>query len=106
MKEKKKDSLYETTFIVCDTETTGMSPVSSRLTEIALLKIYNFEIVETYKTLINPQQYIPAFITNLTGITNEDVMNKPVFKDIHKDIIKFMTPYGDSEQVIFVGHKS
>ena len=104
MKEKKKDSLYETTFIVCDTETTGMSPVSSRLTEIALLKIYNFEIVETYKTLINPQQYIPAFITSLTGITNEDVMNKPVFQDIHKDIIKFMTPYGDSEQVVFVGH--
>ncbi len=104
MKEKKKDSLYETTFIVCDTETTGMSPVSSRLTEIALLKIYNFEIVETYKTLINPQQYIPAFITKLTGITNEDVMNKPVFKDIHKDIIKFMNPYGDSEQVVFVGH--
>jgi DNA polymerase III epsilon subunit family exonuclease len=104
MKEKKKDSLYETTFIVCDTETTGMSPVSSRLTEIALLKIYNFEIVETYKTLINPQQYIPAFITKLTGITNEDVMNKPVFDDIHKDIIEFMNPYGDSEQVVFVGH--
>ncbi len=104
MKEKKKDSLYETTFIVCDTETTGMSAVSCRLTEIALLKIYNFEIVETYKTLINPQQHIPAFITKLTGITNEDVMNKPVFKDIHKDIIEFMTPYCDSEQVVFVGH--
>lgn len=104
MSDTKTDTLYNTTFIVCDTETTGMSPVSNRLTEIALLKIYNFEIVETYKTLINPRQHIPAFITKLTGITNEDVMSKPVFIDIHQGILDFMVPYGDSQEVVFVGH--
>ena len=104
MSYRKSDSLYETTFIVCDTETTGLSMTMNRLTEIALIKIYNYEIVDIYKTLINPQQHIPAFITKLTGITNEDVMNKPIFKNIHKEILDFMTPYGDSEQVVFVGH--
>jgi DNA polymerase III epsilon subunit family exonuclease len=104
MNETKTDTLYNTTFIVCDTETTGMSPVSNRLTEIALLKIYNFELVDTYKTLINPQQYIPSFITKLTGITNEDVMNKPEFNNINQDILTFMTPYSESDNIVFVGH--
>ena len=104
MNSKNSDSIYETTFIVCDTETTGMSIEANRLTEIALIKIYNYEIVDIYKTLINPQQHIPSFITKLTGITDEDVMNKPAFKDIQKDILDFMVPYGDSGQVVFVGH--
>ena len=58
-------NIFDTTFIVCDVETTGMSPVNNRITEVALIKVHNGEITDKFSTLINPQQYIPREITNL-----------------------------------------
>ncbi|MDD5360680.1 MAG: exonuclease domain-containing protein [Ignavibacteria bacterium] len=102
-KDKKKTELTDTTFIVCDVETTGLSPHTSRMTEIALIKIRYDEIIDTYTTLINPGQHIPAGITQLTGITNEDVFDKPPFEEIAKDVLNFMKD-GESDNVIFTGH--
>jgi len=97
-----KTYISDTTFIVCDVETTGMSPNSNRITEIALIKIEDGEISDRYTTLINPKQYISNFITNLTGIKNEDVINKPEFSDVSQNIIDFIGM--NNQQLIFCGH--
>lgn len=101
--QKKKTNLSDTTFIVCDVETTGLSPVYNRITEIALIKVKYDEIIDSFTTLINPGQHIPAGITQLTGISNEDVFDKPPFEDIAKDIMNFIQD-GESEEIIFTGH--
>ncbi len=105
MKESQGLNIFDTTFIVCDVETTGLSPVNNRITEIALIKVHNGEIIDKFTTLINPQQYIPREITNLTGISNEDVIKKRAFAEASEEIISF---FGQNEEskIIFTGHNA
>lgn len=57
-------------YCVLDIETTGLSWQKDKIIEIGILKVKNKEIVERYSQLINPQQNISPFITQLTGIDN------------------------------------
>ena len=100
----KNTGIFDTTYIVCDVETTGLSPEMSRITEISLIKIQYGEIIEKLTSLINPKQHIPHFITNLTGISDEDVINKPTFEELSGKILKFIN--SDGEKVVFVGHNA
>jgi DNA polymerase-3 subunit epsilon len=70
-------------FTVVDVETTGLSARNERVIEIALVRVENLKIVEKFSTLINPQRQIPSFITMLTGITNSDVKNAPLFHQVY-----------------------
>ena len=96
---KSKDKTFsEATFSVIDFETTGTSPKSSRAIEIGIAKIENLKIVDSYQSLINPNQIIPPFIESLTGIKTEDVLDAPTFEDISQDIKDFI------DGTILVGH--
>ncbi len=68
--------------VIVDIETTGASSKWSRITEIGALKIDNGSIVDEFTTLVNPGSRIPAFITELTGIRNEDVADAPHFEEV------------------------
>lgn len=105
MKKREKNSLhiYDAAYVVCDVETTGLSPHYNRITEISLVKIQDGEITDKFSTLINPKQHIPKEITYLTGITNEDVINQPVFDEVAPKIIGFFEGI-NFENTIFVGH--
>ncbi len=103
MKEDSDLNIFDTTFLVCDVETTGLSPCDNRITEIALIKVRNGEVIDKFTTLLNPQQHIPREITNLTGISNEDVINKPNFSQASDEIISFIGKTDDNE-IIFTGH--
>ncbi len=100
---KKLLNVYDATYVVCDVETTGLSPHYNRITEISLVKIQDGEITDKFSTLVNPKQHIPREITYLTGITNEDVIDKPVFDDVAPKIIKFFEDI-NFENTVFVGH--
>ena len=81
--------LEKASFSVVDVETTGLSASKNRVIEIALVKIENLKITDKLSYLINPQTYIPPFITSLTGISNDDVIGAPIFSDIVEEIISF-----------------
>ncbi len=101
--KKPNNSIDDTTFVVCDVETTGMSAKFNRITEIALIKIRNEEIIDKYTTLINPGQHIPYGISQLTGISNDDVFDKPPFEKIASKVKDFILNNNGSE-TIFTGH--
>ena len=42
------------------------------------------------RTLVNPGKPIPAFITQLTGITNEMVRNAPTLQDVLQELADFV----------------
>lgn len=81
--------LEKVSFSVVDVETTGLSASRNRIIEIAIVKIENLKITDKLHYLINPQTYIPPFITSLTGIDNDDVLGAPFFSDVVDEIISF-----------------
>ena len=85
-------------FVVFDFETTGLSQLYDRPTELGAVKIVDGSIKETFTTLIDPRKEIPPDVVEKTGITNEMVKGQPLFEDIIPDFYKFT--YGCS----LVGH--
>lgn len=90
--------INDAVFVVVDVETTGQNAYNGRITEIGMVKVIDGEIVDEYSTLINPEQFIPPYITFITGITNEMVSTAPTFYDVHNKIKSFL---GDN---VFVAH--
>lgn len=76
------------TFVVFDTETTGLKADEERVIEIGAIKFNKNGIIEKFGTLINPEKTISSQITQITGITNKMVYEKPTSKDV---IPKFMS---------------
>ncbi|NOS92005.1 MAG: 3'-5' exonuclease [Cyclobacteriaceae bacterium] len=73
-----------------DLETTGINISQDRIIEIAVIKLMpNGETIRK-SNLINPTILIPAESTAIHGITNEDVKDKPVFKEVAKEYVKFL----------------
>lgn len=81
---------FKTTYIVFDIETTGLSPKNDMITEIGAIKIKDGKIIDIYSQLINPGIAIPEFITNITGITDDMVRNKPTIKEVIFDFARFI----------------
>src|SRR5690606_1193612 len=80
----------DTTFCVVDLETTGGSPAKgSRITEIGAVKVRAGEVVGEFQTLVNPDQSIPAFITVLTGITDQMVIEAPRIAEVLPSFLEF-----------------
>lgn len=78
------------THIVLDIETTGLSHYINNITEIAALKFENNKLIDKFHTLINPEQRIPHFITNLTGIDNEMVKYSPKIHEVLPALKEFL----------------
>ena len=94
----KEKTFSETTFSVIDFETTGTSPPTSRAIEVGIVRIENLEIVDTFQSFFNPGISIPPFISQLTGIENEDLIDAPKFENVATEIKEFIS---DS---VLVGH--
>lgn len=90
----KKDKIYT----IIDIETTGGMSHRDRITEVAMVRIQNGEIIDRFESLINPERSIPTEITRITGITNDMVANAPKFYEVAKTIVEF------TEDAIFVAH--
>lgn len=87
-------------FIVFDLETTGLFKYSDKITEIGAVKIENGEIVEVFNELVNPERMIPQKVVELTGITNEMVMDKPKIDEVLPKFLEF------SKDAYFVGQNT
>jgi len=83
------DCILDDEFVVVDIETTGLNPKTDRITEIAAYKINNGEITDTFKSLVNPEIEISQEIIELTGITNEMVLDADKVDKVLKSFLEF-----------------
>ena len=75
---------------VFDLETTGTNIANDRIVEIAVLKINPDGREETRVHLVNPEMHIPAEVVAIHGIKDEDVKDKPTFKELAGNLIAFI----------------
>lgn len=68
--------------VIFDLETTGLDLVKDRIIQISYIKVYPNGHEERGNELVNPEKPIEPMITQLTGISNDDVKDKPTFKQL------------------------
>jgi len=68
--------------VVFDLETTGIDLVKDRIIQISYIKVYPDGREERGNELVNPERHIDPAITQLTGISDADVKDKPTFKQL------------------------
>ncbi|HEX6416593.1 MAG TPA: exonuclease domain-containing protein [Candidatus Saccharimonadales bacterium] len=90
--------MFDYPVVFVDIETTGGSYRNSRVLEVAAIRVEGDEIVQEFNTLIDPETYIPASITRLTGIKAADVVGAPTFSDIADELMDIL------EGAVFVAH--
>ncbi len=80
--------------VVFDLETTGTWVEKDKIVEIGMVKLLQDGSREDYLKRVNPGMPIPANVSRIIDITDEDVKDAPRFKDIGKEILEFI---GDSD---------
>lgn len=96
--------LQETTFVVIDLETTGGAPhLGAAITEIGAVKVSGGKTLGEFKTFIDPGHPVPAYITELTGITDEMVFQSPTIDQIFPTLLEFM---GSAEKTVLVAQNA
>ena len=90
----------DTEYCVFDLETTGISHLTEKITEIGILKIKNGEVIDTFESFVNPEKPIPEEVVNVTHITDEMVKDAPTIEEIMPKVLEFM---GDS---VLVAHNA
>lgn len=76
--------------VFLDVETTGLKAAIDRIIEIYMLKVDANGDVEDYHTLINPQRSLPAIITEITGLTDIDLVDAPIEADVAVPLREFI----------------
>ena len=72
--------------VIFDLETTGLDLVKDRVIQISYIKVFPDGKEERGNYLINPEKPIPDVVEELTGIKNEDVKDKPTFKQMAQQL--------------------
>src|SRR3990167_2913488 len=85
--------------IILDTETTGLSPEQGhRMIEIGCLELVNRRLTgNNLHFYINPQRSIERAASEVHGITDNFLTDKPLFKDIADTLITYLK---DAELII------
>lgn len=89
------------TYAVVDLETTGHSSTKGdRIIQIAIVIIENGQIGRKYSRFVHPEKEIPAFIQELTTISDDEVAHAPRFEEIATEVASLL------EGTIFVAHNT
>lgn len=76
--------------VVFDLETTGTNIMTDRIVEISVLKAFPDGTTEQKSHLVNPGMPIPPEATAVHHISDEDVADKPLFKQIAKSLCTYL----------------
>ncbi|MBR7553229.1 helicase C-terminal domain-containing protein [Allobacillus sp. GCM10007491] len=86
-------------FVSVDLETTGNSVKNGdEIIEIGIVVIEDGKIIDEYESNIKPNGSIPPFVSQLTGISESDLVDAPTFKEVIPKILPFF------DDCFFIAH--
>lgn len=104
MNEMSPKNLVDTTFAVLDLETSGGSPKNgAAITEIGVVKVLGGQVIDTFKTFVDPGHSLPFFITELTGITDAMLISAPFIDEVLPTLFEFL---GSPQETVLVAHNA
>lgn len=79
--------------IIMDTETTGLDPKNGdKIIEIGAVEVVGRKLTNNnYHQYIQPEREVPEDAISVHGITNEFLVDKPIFADVIDDFMDFVT---------------
>lgn len=88
------------TFTAFDTETTGLQSKLDKVIEIGAIKFNKDGIIDNFSTLINPQRPLPNICIQLSGITENMIIDKPDIAKIMPGFLSFI------DESILIAHNA
>lgn len=98
--------LRDNEFYVFDTETTGLSRIENRITQMSSVKMKHGQEVDTFDSYANPEQSIPKFLQELTHLTDVDLTQYPTSDEV---VLKWLNDFvgvAHPEHKILVAHNA
>lgn len=87
---RSKETDFGKSYVAFDLETTGKNYRNDDIIEIGAVKIKDGKLGEEFNALVKPPRPIPPEITNLTGITNDEVKKAPPIQYILPSFLDFI----------------
>src|SRR5689334_681444 len=84
--------------VFVDVETTGGMAWSSRILEIGALRVEDGQVVASMNQVLDPEEPVPGWITNLTGIEPHETTGQPHFAEVLPQLQQLF------EGALFVAH--
>jgi len=95
---RKKDKNMINTYVSIDLETTGLNPKLDKIIEVGAIKVVDGHPGEPFKALVNPGRKLEERITELTGITDEELQNAPYIDEVFPRLFDYL------EDLPLLGH--
>ncbi|HSH18302.1 MAG TPA: exonuclease domain-containing protein [Candidatus Saccharimonadales bacterium] len=83
---KTAPSLLDQPLVFVDIETNGHNHIRGRVIEVAAIRVEGGKVTRVFNQLIDPGSDIPAFITSLTGIRNQDLRGAITFHQAAREL--------------------
>ena len=84
--------------VFVDIETTGLDAIRGRVIEVAAIRVENGADVQEFTSLLDPGMDLPWHITELTGITDDDVCGAATFAQVAAELRAVL------DGAVFVAH--
>jgi DNA polymerase-3 subunit epsilon len=84
--------------VFVDIETNGLNHIRGRVIEVAAIRVEAGKVVRSFSSLVDPETELPHFITNLTGITTNDLKGAPTYAQIADELADIL------DGAVFVAH--
>ena len=86
----QQDMPFDGEYVAFDLETTGLSDRTDRVIEIGAVIMKNGKELERYQTFVNPHRKLSQEVIELTGITDDLLVDAPSIEDVLPRFLAFV----------------